>query len=230
MRDVAQLFVRSIRMSLVCCFAASSLLAQEDNTQPLRSICTVLGRYTWATERDGTITLTTKRSITVITDSGSPTLAAKNNNKDQPREGEWLVCLVGCRYLDLTAPTDGARIFPAQVAKSDGLRVTIQVAGNVAADRSDGEPVWLLRLHSLRRAQVQAIPPLTSLKNDLAALPGLTKNQTLAFARTRGQMRQIGLALANFDDTFNTLPPAIIYGPDGTPWHSWRVLLLPWLE
>jgi hypothetical protein len=26
------------------------------------------------------------------------------------------------------------------------------------------------------------------------------------------------------------MPPAVVYGPDGKPWHSWRVLLLPFLE
>ena len=26
-----------------------------------------------------------------------------------------------------------------------------------------------------------------------------------------------------------TFPPAVVYGPDGKPWHSWRVLILPYL-
>ncbi len=26
------------------------------------------------------------------------------------------------------------------------------------------------------------------------------------------------------------MPPAVVYGPDGRPWHSWRVLILPYIE
>jgi Protein of unknown function (DUF1559) len=38
------------------------------------------------------------------------------------------------------------------------------------------------------------------------------------------------LAVANYHETFGSLPPAFVLGPDGTPWHSWRVLILPYLE
>lgn len=38
------------------------------------------------------------------------------------------------------------------------------------------------------------------------------------------------MAVANYQETNGKLPPAFINGPDGRPWHSWRVLLLPFLE
>ena len=34
----------------------------------------------------------------------------------------------------------------------------------------------------------------------------------------------------NFHAITNHFPPAVIFGPDGKPWHSWRVLILPYLE
>ena len=34
----------------------------------------------------------------------------------------------------------------------------------------------------------------------------------------------------NYHGAHNTFPPAVIYGPDGKPWHSWRVLILPYIE
>ena len=46
----------------------------------------------------------------------------------------------------------------------------------------------------------------------------------------RKHLRQIGLALHNYHDTFGKFPPAVTLGPDGKPWHSWRVLILPFLE
>lgn len=43
-------------------------------------------------------------------------------------------------------------------------------------------------------------------------------------------LKQIGLALHNYHDTYKSFPPAFVLGPDGKPWHSWRVLILPFLE
>lgn len=43
-------------------------------------------------------------------------------------------------------------------------------------------------------------------------------------------LKQLGLALHNYHDTYGTFPPAMVLGPDQRPWHSWRVLILPFLE
>jgi len=48
--------------------------------------------------------------------------------------------------------------------------------------------------------------------------------------RCSNNLKQIGLALHNYHDVWKQLPPAVTLGPDGKPWHSWRVLLLPYLE
>ena len=34
----------------------------------------------------------------------------------------------------------------------------------------------------------------------------------------------------NYHDTHDRLPPAVVYGEDGRPLYSWRVLLLPYIE
>ena len=43
-------------------------------------------------------------------------------------------------------------------------------------------------------------------------------------------MKQIGLALYNYHDAYKSLPPAYTTDEDGNPLHSWRVLILPYLE
>ena len=43
-------------------------------------------------------------------------------------------------------------------------------------------------------------------------------------------LKQFGLALHNYHDTYGSFPPAFVLGPDGRKWHSWRVLILPYLE
>jgi prepilin-type processing-associated H-X9-DG protein len=43
-------------------------------------------------------------------------------------------------------------------------------------------------------------------------------------------LKQIALAFHNYHDVYKTLPPAYIPDEDGQPMHSWRVLILPFLE
>jgi prepilin-type processing-associated H-X9-DG protein len=44
------------------------------------------------------------------------------------------------------------------------------------------------------------------------------------------RLRILGAALHAYSEVYGTYPPAFVRGPDGKPWHSWRVLLLPYLE
>jgi len=43
-------------------------------------------------------------------------------------------------------------------------------------------------------------------------------------------MKQIGLAMLNYESDNGCFPPAYIPDEDGNPMHSWRVLLLPYME
>src|SRR5687767_6993146 len=43
-------------------------------------------------------------------------------------------------------------------------------------------------------------------------------------------LKQIALALHNYHDVHKTFPPAYIPDADGKPMHSWRVLILPYIE
>lgn len=38
------------------------------------------------------------------------------------------------------------------------------------------------------------------------------------------------MAVATYYDTYGQYPPSAVAGLDGRPWHSWRVLILPYLE
>jgi len=64
--------------------------------------------------------------------------------------------------------------------------------------------------------------------------PELTQEDLMQAAakttQSRNQMKQITLALHNYLSAHGHFPPAIVLGPDGKPWHSWRVFVLPFME
>jgi Protein of unknown function (DUF1559) len=49
-------------------------------------------------------------------------------------------------------------------------------------------------------------------------------------AMCMNNLKQIGMALHNYQTAYNAFPPAFIADETGRPMHSWRVLLLPYLE
>ena len=52
-----------------------------------------------------------------------------------------------------------------------------------------------------------------------------TKHRTACHSH----LGRLGLALHSYHDDYGSFPPAFVRGPDGERWHSWRVLLLPYL-
>lgn len=49
-------------------------------------------------------------------------------------------------------------------------------------------------------------------------------------SRCRQNLKQIGLALHAYHDEYDCFPPAYIADDEGRPIHSWRVLVLPYLD
>jgi hypothetical protein len=62
-------------------------------------------------------------------------------------------------------------------------------------------------------------------------LPAFSAAQEAARrAQASNNLKQIGLALHNYHDTYNSFPPAVVTDANGKPLYSGRVLLLPFLE
>ena len=62
-------------------------------------------------------------------------------------------------------------------------------------------------------------------------LPTLTRARHVArWAHCKNNLQQIGLALYNYHDEYGSFPPAYTVNSKGRPMHSWRTLLLPYLE
>ena len=60
------------------------------------------------------------------------------------------------------------------------------------------------------------------------AIPAAREAARLCTCECR--VNQLQLALQNYHTANGHFPPAFVRGPDGTPWHSWRVLILPFFN
>lgn len=62
-------------------------------------------------------------------------------------------------------------------------------------------------------------------------LPGLRPNREAARRMSCGNnLKQIALALLNYEAEYGGLPPAYTVSPEGKRLHSWRALILPFIE
>ncbi len=128
-------------------------------------------------------------------------------------------------------PASERRVLRVQVTDvAAGSIFTLKTGAKAAARVRVNDAAWLLRPVPTTTAQLRALPdeiPFLAERSDaIAADP----REDASRARSINNMKQIGLAVHNFISVHGKLPPAVIYGPDGKPWHSWRVLLLPYLE
>jgi type II secretory pathway pseudopilin PulG len=57
-----------------------------------------------------------------------------------------------------------------------------------------------------------------------------TGRETARRAKCLDNLKQIGLALHQYESKYGTLPPAYTVDADGNPLHSWRTLILPFLN
>jgi hypothetical protein len=66
----------------------------------------------------------------------------------------------------------------------------------------------------------------------LPAIQGARGAAQQAAQRTQGRnnLQQIGLALHNYHDVHGQFPPSGIHGEDGTAYHGWQTMLLPYVD
>ncbi|MSR56713.1 MAG: DUF1559 domain-containing protein [Planctomycetaceae bacterium] len=60
--------------------------------------------------------------------------------------------------------------------------------------------------------------------------PAVSDRQPYHRESCRHRLRTLGLALQNYHVTYGSFPPAFLSDANGRPIHSWRVLLLPFLD
>ena len=172
-------------------------------------------------------------TITRVDPDGAILVAASESLPPQIR-GNLSSGLAEGFYLLVTndsKPASERRVIRVQITDvAAGPVFTLKTGAQAAARVSVNDQARLLRPNPTTTAQLRALPdeiPLLAERSDAIAVD---PREDAARARSMNNLRQIALAVHNFHQVHNKMPPAVIYGPDGKPWHSWRVLLLPYLE
>jgi hypothetical protein len=103
------------------------------------------------------------------------------------------------------------------------LRVDARVCPNCRAAQRDG--VTPAKLAACFMAFLAAIPIA------IALMPLFEpSHRPSRRSECKNALKQIGLALHNYHDAYDSFPPAYIADEHGRPMHSWRVLILPFLD
>jgi len=100
------------------------------------------------------------------------------------------------------------------------LFAVVVVAGVVGLAVSRGNAVEII-------AAVLFVLALLALLLPAVQAPARTPSRR---SYCQNNLRQISIALQNYHDVYHSFPPAYVADANGKPMHSWRVLILPFLE
>jgi type II secretory pathway pseudopilin PulG len=93
-------------------------------------------------------------------------------------------------------------------------------------DAPEKKPVrWMPRL-----IEVLAVVGVTAMLVALLLPARRGGREAARYMQCNNNLRQIALALQNYVDVNGALPPAYTVDADGKPLHSWRTLILPYME
>jgi hypothetical protein len=107
--------------------------------------------------------------------------------------------------------------------------LAVRAGTDVAAQSRYGENLILLRPARYGTAQLRSVAGLLPVIDERGSGPGLSPQVRACLAQSNREIGEIARAMPRFHDQHRHFPPAIVYGPDGQSWHSWRVLILPHL-
>jgi hypothetical protein len=166
-----------------------------------------------------------------VVDLSNPRFALNRRFASLPDLSEGLY--LGFVGSDFTASTEDTRLVRVQIVEIGEKRsATIRVSAKAAAGIEKGEQLVLFRPPGATTKQLEASPEYVKVDDgrETTVLGRESHGTARGLSTSRSNLKQVGLAMHNFHDVHGALPPAVVYGPDGKPWHSWRVLILPQLE
>ena len=118
-----------------------------------------------------------------------------------------------------------------------GREITVPALPPVrAAESSQPVPIHQSRRRSLTTALVLSLGGLFAVAATFGilvfvALPFVRSTQVRSYRiQSKSHLQRIALAIRNYHNDHGSYPPAYVADSNGRPMHSWRVLLLPYLD
>lgn len=111
-----------------------------------------------------------------------------------------------------------------------------ETAENGDAENSKSEKSEKWSLEGLDEKDLQFIKSIKADKNEIERirehymLPGENEDQAILRLECKMRAKQIAIALTMYEATEGSFPPAYTVDSNGKPLHSWRVLLLPYIN
>jgi prepilin-type processing-associated H-X9-DG protein len=173
-------------------------------------------------------------TVSRISPDGTMVLQATRTTQDALRANISSAYAEG-HYLLLTSDPKQAgrhRLFHVQLMDiADGPVFTVKTGAKVSSRVHVDDQATLLRPLEGTTARMRALPDEILIeKAPDDGTSQLSAREIAARKQSIVNLKMISLAMHNFHTNHDRFPPAVMYGPDGKPWHSWRVLLLPYLE
>lgn len=131
---------------------------------------------------------------------------------------------------EVLKPGEVPKLYRARVIEIGPQAIlTVRVGPEAAKQLRPGDSAGLVRPLRATTALMEKLPDVIAIEgpSERAAADAA---QAARLAQMIDNLKQIGLAMHNYHAAHNALPPAVVHGPDGKPWHSWRILILPYLE
>jgi len=131
---------------------------------------------------------------------------------------------------DFAAQLKGSLLVRLQASgKGDEGKAELRVGKQVVAKIETGNLLLLFPTADIKPADLKRAPESAVFVE--GEVPGAPDSGSVAkLVKTASHLEQLAVALHNFHDQYKNFPPVMLVGPDGKPWHSWRVLLLPFLD
>ncbi len=234
--------------SLLCSFAIVSGVA----CQPASTTTETSRESTVASEPS----IGDRKTVLRLRLAGSPTYEGTIEGSVRP-DGSARITLIepgwGNSYhqnrflaiVDSASSADRRELVVWADAKKAPANGVLDVRLSPAKDLKTGDRIALF----LATAEPVESPPATAAaspdvkvdKDEAATSPGLVTNIPIPehttlrrlpvppLGQTQLNVYRIVTAFHRYHQKYKVLPPSVLNGPDGKPWHSWRVLLLPYL-
>lgn len=133
------------------------------------------------------------------------------------------------RPFDILGP--GVALMQVEVRQiQPNGKAALRIARDAAARLRPGDWVWLGRPLGSTTAEMESLPGFAPLETTVVGLPGMASEDLERLERSSRQLKRVVIAILEWNDRYGSLPPAVVFGPDRKPWHSWRVLVLPYLD